>query len=203
MAPVLACDYRRRVRRHARARTAAPPMRTTIGLMTEATYMFHNMIRKLRASYKTQIHSRGLRDDLLDPRQHSVQLFLEALQGGLPHYIGRALYPVSNFLGEALGLADDSARRVQQLRITFLQFLLALLAPAARGARNVENSQFHTAAAIARLGAHITSNPGDLLHGAATDSCNPLGSGYPIPPTQRNRRDGLYRRRNEYVYMGG
>src|SRR5436305_11246277 len=37
---------------HARARTSAPPMRTTTGLSTEAVYIFHNMIRKLIASYK-------------------------------------------------------------------------------------------------------------------------------------------------------
>src|SRR5579864_8224831 len=36
---------------HARARSAAPPMRTTTGLMTEAVYIFHNMLRKLRATY--------------------------------------------------------------------------------------------------------------------------------------------------------
>jgi DNA polymerase I len=36
---------------HARARSAAPPMRTTGGLQTEAVYIFHNMLRKLRAAY--------------------------------------------------------------------------------------------------------------------------------------------------------
>src|SRR6266852_2531344 len=36
---------------HARARSAAPPMRTTTGFSTEAGYIFHNMIRKLRTAY--------------------------------------------------------------------------------------------------------------------------------------------------------
>src|SRR3974377_2437082 len=36
---------------HARARTGAPPMRTTSGLSTEAVYIFHNMIRKLMSTY--------------------------------------------------------------------------------------------------------------------------------------------------------
>ena len=36
---------------HARARSGAPPMRTTTGLQTEAVYIFHNMVRKLRAAY--------------------------------------------------------------------------------------------------------------------------------------------------------
>jgi len=39
---------------HARARSAAPPMRTTTGLMTEAIYIFHNMVRKLRKDYNPE-----------------------------------------------------------------------------------------------------------------------------------------------------
>ncbi len=37
---------------HARARSGAPPMRTTSGLSTEAIYIFHNMLRKLTTSFK-------------------------------------------------------------------------------------------------------------------------------------------------------
>ncbi len=36
---------------HARARSGAPPMRTSAGLPTEAVYIFHNMVRKLEESY--------------------------------------------------------------------------------------------------------------------------------------------------------
>ncbi len=36
---------------HARARSAAPPMRTSAGLSTEAVYIFNNMLRKLSKSY--------------------------------------------------------------------------------------------------------------------------------------------------------
>ena len=36
---------------HARARNAAPPMRTSAGLSTEAAYIFNNMLRKLAKSY--------------------------------------------------------------------------------------------------------------------------------------------------------
>ena len=39
---------------HARARSGAPPMRTTTGISTEAVYIFHNMVRKLRATYKPE-----------------------------------------------------------------------------------------------------------------------------------------------------
>ena len=39
---------------HARARSAAPPMRTTTGIATEAVYIFHNMLRKLRATYSPE-----------------------------------------------------------------------------------------------------------------------------------------------------
>jgi DNA polymerase-1 len=37
---------------HARARSGAPPMRTSGGLSTEAIFIFHNMLRKLLASFK-------------------------------------------------------------------------------------------------------------------------------------------------------
>jgi DNA polymerase I len=39
---------------HARARSGAPPMRTSTGLATEAVYIFHNMLRKLLATYKPE-----------------------------------------------------------------------------------------------------------------------------------------------------
>jgi DNA polymerase-1 len=39
---------------HARARSGAPPMRTSGGLQTEAVYIFHNMVRKLRAVHKPE-----------------------------------------------------------------------------------------------------------------------------------------------------
>ena len=39
---------------HARARAGAPPMRTRSGLFTEAIYIFHNMVRKLLATYSPQ-----------------------------------------------------------------------------------------------------------------------------------------------------
>jgi DNA polymerase-1 len=37
---------------HARARSGAPPMRTSAGLSTEAIFIFHNMVRKLLTSFK-------------------------------------------------------------------------------------------------------------------------------------------------------
>ena len=39
---------------HARARSGAPPMRTTTGLSTEAVYIFHNMVRKLREAHQPE-----------------------------------------------------------------------------------------------------------------------------------------------------
>src|ERR1700756_632664 len=36
---------------HARARSNAPPMRTSTGISTEAVYIFNNMLRKLSKSY--------------------------------------------------------------------------------------------------------------------------------------------------------
>src|SRR5216684_5462422 len=37
---------------HARARSGAPPMRTSTGLCTEAVFIFNNMLRKLTKTYK-------------------------------------------------------------------------------------------------------------------------------------------------------
>src|SRR5690242_4842175 len=37
---------------HARARSGAPPMRTSTGLSTEAAYIFNNMLRKLAKQYE-------------------------------------------------------------------------------------------------------------------------------------------------------
>src|SRR5258706_6663962 len=37
---------------HARARSGAPPMRTSTGLSTEAVFIFNNMLRKLTKTYK-------------------------------------------------------------------------------------------------------------------------------------------------------
>jgi DNA polymerase I len=39
---------------HARARSAAPPMRTSTGLSTEAVYIFNNMLRKLAKQYSPE-----------------------------------------------------------------------------------------------------------------------------------------------------
>src|SRR5437660_6302929 len=36
---------------HARARSGAPPMRTSTGFSTEAVYIFNNMVRKLSKQY--------------------------------------------------------------------------------------------------------------------------------------------------------
>src|SRR5947209_4497683 len=37
---------------HARARTGAPPMRTSTGLSTEVVFIFSNMLRKLTRTYE-------------------------------------------------------------------------------------------------------------------------------------------------------
>src|SRR5579872_7276486 len=39
---------------HARARSGAPPMRTSTGLSTEAVFIFNNMLRKLAKTYKPE-----------------------------------------------------------------------------------------------------------------------------------------------------
>ena len=39
---------------HARARSGAPPMRTSTGVSTEAVFIFTNMLRKLDKTYKPE-----------------------------------------------------------------------------------------------------------------------------------------------------
>ena len=39
---------------HARARSGAPPMRTSAGMQTEAVYIFHNMVRRLQSVHKPE-----------------------------------------------------------------------------------------------------------------------------------------------------
>src|SRR5579864_2520752 len=39
---------------HARARSSAPPMRTSTGISTEAVYIFNNMLRKLAKNYSPE-----------------------------------------------------------------------------------------------------------------------------------------------------
>ncbi len=41
-----------RAHHHARARSGAPPMRTAAGISTEAVYIFHNMVRKLKTQHE-------------------------------------------------------------------------------------------------------------------------------------------------------
>ena len=41
---------------HARARSGAPPMRTTTGISTEAIFIFHNMLRKLLDDLQAGVH---------------------------------------------------------------------------------------------------------------------------------------------------
>ena len=39
---------------HARARSGAPPMRTSTGLSTEAIYIFNNMLRRLAKAHRPE-----------------------------------------------------------------------------------------------------------------------------------------------------
>ena len=47
---------------HARARSGAPPMRTSTGLSTEAVYIFNNMLRQARQGAPAGVHGRGVRE---------------------------------------------------------------------------------------------------------------------------------------------
>ena len=47
---------------HARARSSAPPMRTSTGISTEAVYIFNNMLRKLSKQLRPAVHGGDLRE---------------------------------------------------------------------------------------------------------------------------------------------
>ena len=58
---------------HARARSGAPPMRTSTGFSTEAVYIFNNMLRKLAKQYDAGLHRRGLRERRAHPPRAGVR----------------------------------------------------------------------------------------------------------------------------------
>src|SRR3954447_22031392 len=94
---------------HARARTGAPPMRTSTGLSTEAVYIFNNMLRKLskdhHPAYIAAVFESGepthrtqefaeykanrveTPQDLLDQIPH-IRRILEAMRIPILHYPG-------------------------------------------------------------------------------------------------------------------
>ena len=58
---------------HARARSGAPPMRTSTGFSTEAVYIFNNMLRKLSKQYNPGLHRRGFRERRAHPPRPGVR----------------------------------------------------------------------------------------------------------------------------------
>src|SRR5580692_3285248 len=109
---------------HARARSGAPPMRTTTGLSTEAVYIFHNMVRKLRTSYSPEYiaaifeSGKTFRDDVYEGYKANRTEMPPDLGEQIP-YIRRLLeamrIPVLQYAGfEADDVIGAMARRASQ-----------------------------------------------------------------------------------------
>src|SRR5215469_2762697 len=110
---------------HARARSGAPPMRTSTGLSTEAVYIFNNMLRKLAKQFQPEYVAAVFESS--EPT-HRVQEFAEYkanrterppdLGEQIP-YVRRVLdamrIPVLEYPGfEADDVIGTIARRVEQ-----------------------------------------------------------------------------------------
>src|ERR1700723_2188230 len=83
---------------------------------------------KLRSFSSLRVLPRKIRARLLhhlpDARRHLIEFLAQALQHQLLQGIRRALHSLGNLLGEAPRLSDHPARRIQQLAIALLQFVL-------------------------------------------------------------------------------
>ena len=110
---------------HARARSGAPPMRTSTGLSTEAVYIFNNMLRKLWKQYEPAYIAAVFESSA---PTHRVQEFAEykANRAEMPPDLGEQIpwvrrildamrIPVLEFPGyEADDVIGTIARRVEQ-----------------------------------------------------------------------------------------
>src|SRR6516164_3690104 len=110
---------------HARARTGAPPMRTSTGQSTEAVYIFNNMLRKLAKQFQPEYIAAVFESG--EPT-HRVQEFAEYKSnrtemppdlGEQIPYVRRVLdamrIPILEYPGfEADDVIGTLARRVEQ-----------------------------------------------------------------------------------------
>ncbi len=108
----------------------------------------------------------GLLHHLLDQRHHRLDLVTQAVERELRQHAGGLFDAGGDLAGEALGLADHAARRIEQMAIGPLEPVLAGLGFGARRPRDPEHAQLDAAAAVAQGGAGRAGNRGHLLHRA-------------------------------------
>ncbi|MDQ2712151.1 MAG: DNA polymerase I [Acidobacteriota bacterium] len=87
---------------HARARSGAPPMRTTTGLSTEAVFIFGNMLRKLMTSFKPDYIAAVFESTEPTFRSESFAEY-KANRAEMPHDLGPQI-PYCRRLLEALNI---------------------------------------------------------------------------------------------------
>ncbi|MCX6620056.1 MAG: DNA polymerase I, partial [Acidobacteria bacterium] len=87
---------------HARARSGAPPMRTSTGLSTEAVYIFHNMVRKLQAEQKPDYLAAVMESEGPTFRDQEFAAY-KANRAPMPEDLGEQIVSISRLL-DVLGI---------------------------------------------------------------------------------------------------
>jgi DNA polymerase I len=82
---------------HARARTGAPPMRTTTGLSTEAVFIFHNMLRKLQKTYHPEWIAAVFESEGPTLREQEFKEY-KANRTEMPEDLGEQIVPIRHLL---------------------------------------------------------------------------------------------------------
>jgi DNA polymerase-1 len=82
---------------HARARSGAPPMRTSAGLSTEAVYIFHNMVRRLMTEFKPNFIAAIFESEEPTFRSESFAAY-KANRTEMPHDLGEQIPYVRRIL---------------------------------------------------------------------------------------------------------
>src|SRR5438270_4321178 len=82
---------------HARARSGAPPMRTSTGLSTEAVYIFHNMVRRLTTEFKPNYIAAIFESEEPTFRSESFAAY-KANRTEMPHELGEQIPYVRRIL---------------------------------------------------------------------------------------------------------
>jgi DNA polymerase-1 len=83
---------------HARARTKAPPMRTSTGISTEAVFIFNNMIRRLAKSFEPE-YMAAIFESIGKAKREEEFAEYKANRAGMPQDIPAQIHSVRQLLG--------------------------------------------------------------------------------------------------------
>src|SRR5580693_866568 len=83
---------------HARARSKAPPMRTSSGISTEATFIFNNMIRRLTKSFEPE-YMAAIFESIGKTKREEVFAEYKANRAEMPQDLPAQIEAVRQLLG--------------------------------------------------------------------------------------------------------